>query len=132
MDWCVAAGQPEPEFEEQAGAVVVRFRPSGYHPPLRVGHDLPERQREVLLILSNGERWRFQDILARLSVPPVSRTLRDDLQMLKKLGLIDSEGGRWPLDGGSTPNLGTSGKAEIGGERRRKAALLSEIVIAML
>jgi len=30
VDWCVATGQPEPEFEEQAGAVVVRFRPSGY------------------------------------------------------------------------------------------------------
>ena len=27
VDWCVAAGQPEPEFEEQAGAVVVRFLP---------------------------------------------------------------------------------------------------------
>ena len=40
VDWCVAAGQPEPEFEEQAGDVVVRFRPSGYHPPLRVSHDL--------------------------------------------------------------------------------------------
>ena len=45
VTWCVAAGQPEPEFEEQAGAVVVRFRPSGYHPPLRVGHDLTERQQ---------------------------------------------------------------------------------------
>ena len=33
VDWCVAAGQPEPEFEEQAGAVVVRFLPSGYNPP---------------------------------------------------------------------------------------------------
>ena len=97
----MAAGQPEPKFEEQAGAVVVRFLPSGYAPPLRVGHDLSERQREVLLILSNGERWRFQDILTRLSAPPAARTLRDDLQMLKKLGLVDSGGrsvaARWWL-----------------------------------
>ena len=27
VDWCVAAGQPEPEFEERAGDLVVRFRP---------------------------------------------------------------------------------------------------------
>jgi ATP-dependent DNA helicase RecG len=49
VSWCVAAGQPEPEFEEQAGAVVVRFRPSGYHPPLRVGHDLSRPPAESSL-----------------------------------------------------------------------------------
>jgi ATP-dependent DNA helicase RecG len=100
--WCVAAGQPELEFEEQAGAVVVRFRPSGYHPPLRVSHDLTDRQREVLHILSDRQRWRFQDIFARLMDPPASRTLRDDLQMLKRLGLLNSGGrsvaARWWLD----------------------------------
>ncbi len=101
VTWCVAAGQPEPEFEEQAGAVVVRFRPSGYHPPHRVSHDLTDRQREILQILGNGERWRFQEVLARLSSPPAPRTLRDDLQMLKKLGLVSSGGrsvaARWWL-----------------------------------
>lgn len=101
LDWCVAAGQPEPEFEERAGDVVVRFRPSGYHPPLRVSHDLSARQREILEILGNGERRRFQDVLARLSSPPAPRTLRDDLQMLKKLGLVRSGGrsvgARWWL-----------------------------------
>jgi ATP-dependent DNA helicase RecG len=101
VDWCIAAGQPEPEFEERAGDVVVRFRPSGYHPPLRVSHDLTDRQREILQILGNGERWRFQDLLARLSAPPAARTLRDDLQMLKKLGLVNSGGrsvaARWWL-----------------------------------
>jgi ATP-dependent DNA helicase RecG len=103
VSWCLAAGQPEPEFEEQAGAVVVRFFPSGYAPPLRVSHDLTDRQREILHLISNGQRWRFRDILARLSTPPASRTLRDDLQMLKKLGLVDSGGrsvaARWWLKG---------------------------------
>jgi ATP-dependent DNA helicase RecG len=88
----VAAGQPEPEFAGLAGALVVRFRPSGYHPPLRVSQDLTERQREVLHILSDGQRWRFQDILLRLAEPPAPRTLRDDLQMLKRAGLVDSGG----------------------------------------
>ena len=102
VTWCVAAGQPEPEFEEQAGAVVVRFLPTGYHPPLRVSHDLTDRQREILQMLSDGQRWRFREILARLAEPPASRTLRDDLQMLKKVGLVDSGGrstaARWWLN----------------------------------
>ena len=60
VDWCVAAGQPEPEFEERAGAVVVRFFPSGYAPPLRVGHNLTERQRQILQILADGQKRRLQ------------------------------------------------------------------------
>ncbi len=84
----------------------VRFRPSSYHPPLRVSHDLTDRQREVLQILGDGQRWRFQDVLARLSAPPAPRTLRDDLQMLKKLALVNSGGrsvaARWWL---VTPDL---------------------------
>jgi ATP-dependent DNA helicase RecG len=101
VDWCLEAGQPEPEFEERSGGVVVRFFPSGYAPPLRVSHDLTDRQRQVLQVLSDGERWRFRDVLTRLSPPPAARTLRDDLQMLKKLGLVDSGGrsvaARWWL-----------------------------------
>lgn len=101
VDWCVAAGQPEPEFEEQAGAVVVRFRPSGYHPPLRVSHDLTDRQRRILLVLSDGERWRVRDILDKLPDRPAARTLREDLQLLKKVGLVESAGrsvaARWWL-----------------------------------
>jgi ATP-dependent DNA helicase RecG len=101
VDWCVAAGQPEPDFEEQAGDVVVRFLPSSYHPPLRVSHDLTDRQRQILHVLSNGERWRFRDILEQLPEPPAPRTLRDDLQFLKRAGLVDSGGrsvaARWWL-----------------------------------
>ena len=101
VDWCVAAGQPEPEFEEQAGAVVVRFQPSGYHPPLRVGHDLSDRQRKVLLIMSGRERWMVKDILSRLEPRPAKRSLQDDLSMLQSLGLVElsgrAAGARWSL-----------------------------------
>lgn len=101
VDWCVAAGQPEPEFEEQAGAVVVRFLPSGYHPPLRVSHDLTERQREILLILSSGQQWRLRDIQDRLTDRPAARTLQEDLKLLRRVGLVESGGrsvaARWWL-----------------------------------
>ena len=51
---CLQAGHPEPEFIEQAGAVGVRFPIHGYIPPQRVGHDLTQRQRSILQILSHG------------------------------------------------------------------------------
>lgn len=83
VDWCLAAGQPEPDFEEQSGAVVVRFLPSGYSPPLQVSHDLSDRQRKVLLILSQGNRWRIQEILDHLENAPRLRTLQLDLGFLR-------------------------------------------------
>lgn len=92
VDWCVAAGQPEPEFEEQASAVVVRFLPSGYHPPTRVSHDLTDRQRQILQILADGRKRRLQEIYAGLAAPPAKRTLLDDLKLLRRCGLVESGG----------------------------------------
>jgi ATP-dependent DNA helicase RecG len=100
VELCVAAGQPEPEFEEQAGSVF-RFRPSSYVPPLRVSHDLSERQREVLQILGDRKKWKFQDVLAKLAAPPAKRTLQEDLSLLRQFGLIETSGrgraARWWL-----------------------------------
>jgi len=101
VELCVAAGQPEPEFEEQAGSVVVRFRPSEYSPPLRVGHDLTDRQRAILRGLGDGTRHTFREIYNRLERPPAERTVRDDMKMLRDLGLIECSGrgpnARWKL-----------------------------------
>ena len=46
-----SAGLPRPEIEDAGGCVTVRFRPSRYVPPQRVGRDVTERQR---LILADG------------------------------------------------------------------------------
>ena len=101
VDWCVAAGQPEPEFEEQAGAVVVRFRPNGYHPPLRVSRELSERQRRILLVLSQGGDWTFGKIYERPHDPAAKRTIQSDLHFLRELNLLDFSGHggfvRWRL-----------------------------------
>lgn len=101
VELCLAAGQPEPEFEEQVGCVVVRFRPSCYVPPLRVSHDLSERQREILNILGDRKKWKVQDILSKLAAPPAMRTLQDDLSLLRQFGLVESSGrgpgARWSL-----------------------------------
>ncbi len=101
VDWCVAAGQPEPEFEEQAGAVVVRFRPSGYNPPLRTSHNLTDRQRRILLIVADGAKWSFGDIYKRLPDSPPKRTVQAELRLLRDLKLLASQGrggaARWWL-----------------------------------
>jgi ATP-dependent DNA helicase RecG len=92
IELCVRAGHPEPEFGEQSGAVWVRFWKSDYIAPHRVTHDVAERQRRVLQVLSAAERLAFREIRRRLPIPSSDRTLRDDLIHLKRLRLIASEG----------------------------------------
>ena len=101
IELCVKAGHPEPEFEERAGEVIVRFIPSGYVPPHRVSHDLSERQRRILHTLRSGTRLRSMEIRFQLSPRPSATVLRDELNFLRSLGLIEGSGhgagARWWL-----------------------------------
>jgi ATP-dependent DNA helicase RecG len=92
VELCVRAGHPEPEFGEQAGSVWVRFLPSGYIAPHRVAHDLTERQREILHVLSAKPSMPLREIRASMKAPPSDRRLREELLHLKKLGLVSSSG----------------------------------------
>ncbi|MEI9979926.1 MAG: ATP-binding protein [Edaphobacter sp.] len=92
VELCLRAGHPEPEFLEVAGTVGVRFLPSGYVAPLRVGHDLTDRQRQILQALAGDGSRPFANIRAQVDPTIADRTLRDDLIHLKRLGLIDSRG----------------------------------------
>lgn len=92
VELCVKAGHPEPEFGEQAGSVWGRFLPSGYIAPHRVAHDLTGRQREILQIIAAHGSIPLREILERMSHPPASGTVRDDLYHLKRLALITSKG----------------------------------------
>lgn len=102
---CVAAGHPAPEFEERVGSVVVRFLVKDYVPPLRIGHDLTERQRRILFALRTGTRLGSKAI--RLAIDPdlPPTTLREDLALLRKLRLIEGtgrgQGAVWWLKKGS-------------------------------
>ena len=92
VELCVKAGHPEPEFGEQAGSVWVRFLPSGYIAPHRVAHDLTNRQREVLQIIAHHGPIPLRRIMERMTQPPASATVRDDLYHLKRLELVDTKG----------------------------------------
>ena len=87
------AALPRPEIEESSGSIVVRFRPSRYLPPQRIGHDLTLRQQEILRLLGPGLTMALREIHQGLGTQVVSlRSLKDDLAFLKRLELIDSEG----------------------------------------
>ncbi len=74
IELCVLAGHPAPQFVEQAGAVGVRFLPSGYLAPLRVAHDLTSRQRLILQVLSASASETFGRIIMRVN-PEISDPL---------------------------------------------------------
>lgn len=99
---CVAAGHPEPEFEQRGGELVVRFLASAYIPPHRVSHDLTERQRRILHALRDGTRRSLSEIRGQVNPAVPESTLRDDLILLRSLHLVKSGGrGRgafWQLE----------------------------------
>lgn len=98
---CVDAGHQAPQFEERAGSLVVRFLVKGYVPPHRIAHDLTERQRRILYALRSGEPRSLKEIRSVFeSLPPV-QTVRNDLNLLRSLGLVANSGrgpgARWRL-----------------------------------
>lgn len=67
IELCLAAGQPEPEFVEQAGAVGVHFFRVGTSLLIVWGFDLTVRQREIMQILAIHEPAPLRVIMQRLS-----------------------------------------------------------------
>lgn len=81
------AGLVPPEFEEQTGEVVVRFRP--------IGFELSELQEKLLDVLARIGPASMSDILVELSGTP-RRTVLSNLDVLRARGLVTMEGkGRW-------------------------------------
>jgi ATP-dependent DNA helicase RecG len=95
------AGLPRPEFEEMPGTLVVRFRPSSYLPPQRIGRDLTDQQRQILAVLAARGELRLGRIEELLEGEISRSTLQSDLQFLRSLDLVDAygwgRGARWTL-----------------------------------
>lgn len=97
-----AAGLPRPEIEEGFDSVTVRFRPSRYIPPQRVGHDLTERQQAILALLNDSQSGLpLRKILAHFEPDATRRQMQWDLSILRALNLVRSSGRgpavRWQL-----------------------------------
>jgi ATP-dependent DNA helicase RecG len=88
-----SAGLPRPDIEDVGGCVTVRFRPSRYVPPQRVGRDVTERQRAILALLDQaGGVLALREIRAGLPSLASERQVREDLTTLRTLGLAIPEG----------------------------------------
>lgn len=95
-----SAGLPRPEIEDAGGCVTVRFRPTRYVPPRRVGLDVSERQQAILSMLFEADRGlALREMVARLDGEPTERQVREDLATLRTLGLAaptgHGRGARW-------------------------------------
>jgi ATP-dependent DNA helicase RecG len=97
------AGLVEPEFEQRGGEVVVRFFPQVYVPPTRVSRELSPLQQEILEVLASTGPARLSAIHFFLSADVAKATVKDNLQVLKQLGLVQmtgrTGGARWSLAG---------------------------------
>jgi ATP-dependent DNA helicase RecG len=97
------AGLLAPEIEAGTGEVIVRFQPTDYSAPERVGHDLSVIQRRLLQILADLGTGSLSDIMAHLPPGSSRRTVQDNLRLLLQLDLVDLHGerrwARWMLKG---------------------------------
>lgn len=96
-----SAGLTRPEFEEQAGSLVVRFLPTSFVTPSYVDHDLSGLQRDLLAALARLGDASLSQILAAMPAAVAARTAQENLSMLRGIGLVDSSGrgrgARWRL-----------------------------------
>ncbi len=98
------AGLPRPEIEDAAGGVTVRFRPSRYSPPQRIGHDLTRQQQMILVQLAGNRRLALREIVKGIGQEGVKiDRVKEDLSFLRGLRLVDyqghGKGARWFLVG---------------------------------
>ena len=101
VELCLDGGYPEPRFSEQAGNFTVLFPSGSYVPPTRIGHNLTERQRKILKILSGRKEWVFPEFYKLLDDSISDRAVRSELRLLNQLGIVGSRGrgknARWWL-----------------------------------
>ena len=87
-----SAGLPAPEIKDAGGCVTVRFR-LGTYVPRRVEREVTKRQREILTLLAAaGAGLARREIVRQLGNSSNWWQIRDDLRVLRALGLATVEG----------------------------------------
>ncbi len=93
VELTVQSGLPRPEITESGGCVTVAFTPSRYVPPQRVAQNITDRQQRVLSVISlAGSGLSLGDIADRLNLRSTSYLVKEDLAVLRTLGLVENHG----------------------------------------
>ena len=99
LEDCKELGVPEPEFEEYSGgfAVIFKFKePIGVVVQKNQDETLNIRQKIILQLLNETKTASIQQILDHLIIKftevPSKKTIVRDLNHLKSLGLVKSQG----------------------------------------
>ncbi|MEZ4533215.1 MAG: ATP-binding protein [Thermomicrobiales bacterium] len=98
-----SAGLAPPEFVASPHSFTVRFRPTASRAPSRVDTDLSPLQQAILNTLAEHGPIPLRELMDLLPDEPALRTVQDNLQILKMLGLVYNAGkaraSRWLLTG---------------------------------
>lgn len=93
---CAEQGLPEPIFSEEGDGFQVNFsfkEPIGTQKNMILAtHDLTVRQVEIINILGGYDGLTTRALSEQLSNPLSERRLRDELNLLNRLGLVKPEG----------------------------------------
>jgi ATP-dependent DNA helicase RecG len=87
-----SAGIPAPEFIATRHSFTVVFRPTMYQAPTRVETDLSLLQQEILNTLAKAGPLSLRHLFDLQPDHPTRRTVQNNLQMLKSLGLVNYSG----------------------------------------
>jgi ATP-dependent DNA helicase RecG len=94
MELCKKYDMPEPDFKEENGGIlgVIYFS----HVPQQLGKshqlDITDRQAKILQFIEEVKASSFQRIKESLQLDISDRTLRNELLLLKDLGLLELVG----------------------------------------
>ena len=94
---CEKAGNPPPQFAEVGGSflVILPFKESMrtiiYEEPKKIFTRLTDRQKSIISVLQSGPLNRIE-IMTKAKLKLTDRVMQLELNKLKKLGLIKSEG----------------------------------------
>lgn len=94
IGYCQKNGTPEPEFHEYSGgfAVTFRFKESMGRVTSSPKPSLNERQRKILKILEHTKALNANEIFDQLDDNASLRTVKADLSILKKAGILEQIG----------------------------------------
>ena len=91
IELCKVAGAAEPEFIEEAGEVGVRFWPAFQLPTALARQPLTARQEKLFAALRTGATL-LSELVAAVGASVTERTVQRDLDHLRKVDLVRSEG----------------------------------------